>query len=255
MIYQLASQYKIDVNDGPPIFPLQKDNHSDIVKNFQEQDEVSWQAPGKKDKVVYKESGKKVEKQARYLLSSLKETYSHFQTVHSDIKIGFTKFTLLRPKHCKLFRSLPHTVCVCIYHENIKLLLDTLAKCTDLKTNTGEFISQIVCDDSSKDCMLQLCDLCRNKIDAFTPTEEIVLEYCQWQNINGRTDKINLSETSSQIFQKLKTKLKQFFWHTFIKRHQSKTAKSITDCQSLHFVQPCGKGDLLISELSGDTPR
>ena len=86
-------------------------------------------------------------------------------------------------------------------------------------------------------------------------TEEIVLEYCQWQNINGRTDKINLSETSSQIFQKLKTKLKQFFWHTFIKRHQSKTAKSITDCQSLHFVQPCGKGDLLISELSGDTPR
>ena len=69
--------------------------------------------------------GKKIKRteQVRYVLMSLKEAYSKFVEQYPDVKFGLTKFCTLRPANVKLFDHIPHHVCVCLYHENVRLLL------------------------------------------------------------------------------------------------------------------------------------
>ena len=60
------------------------------------------------------------------MLMSLKEAYHLFLEEMKDEVIGLSKFCSLRPTHIKLFEQIPHNVCVCEYHENIRLLLSVL---------------------------------------------------------------------------------------------------------------------------------
>ena len=61
------------------------------------------------------------------LLANLKELYSSFLKEHADIKIAFYKFCQLGTKWCVLLgASGTQCVCVCTYHQNMKLILDPL---------------------------------------------------------------------------------------------------------------------------------
>ena len=69
--------------------------------------DTSWQAPGRKDRVIIREidaDGKKVKRteQTRYMLLSLREAHNKFVEEHPDIKIGLSKFCELRPISVKL---------------------------------------------------------------------------------------------------------------------------------------------------------
>ena len=45
--------------------------------------------------------------------------------VYCNLKVGFSKFAELRPKECVLAgASGTHTVCVCIIHQNVKLMIE-----------------------------------------------------------------------------------------------------------------------------------
>ena len=57
------------------------------------------------------------------MLMSLREAHNKFKEEHPSLKIGLTKFFELRPTHVILFDQIPHQVCVCSYHENVRLLL------------------------------------------------------------------------------------------------------------------------------------
>ena len=77
------------------------------VKDYYAKNEISWQAPGRKDR----DNIKKTE-QVRYLLMSLKEIYNLFKTENENVSIGFSKFCDLRPQNVKLFDQIPHNVCL-----------------------------------------------------------------------------------------------------------------------------------------------
>ena len=81
--------------------------------------------PGKKDCVSVKlPDGTKEKMQKRLLLSNLREVYIHFKSEYPDTTIGFSTFALLRPKWCvPVGSSGTHNVCVCTYHQNVKLML------------------------------------------------------------------------------------------------------------------------------------
>ena len=65
--------------------------------------------PGTKDCLsVLGSVGKRVLIQKRLVLCNLKEAYSEFKTQHPDTKIGFTKFSNLRPKECVLLELVAH---------------------------------------------------------------------------------------------------------------------------------------------------
>ena len=97
------------------------------VQEFYQTDEISWQAPGIKVRVIVRvkdEQGKnaKVVLQSRYMLMSLAEAHKIYKREFTNqYKVGLSKFCALRPKNAKLFDSIPHNVCVCEYHENVRL--------------------------------------------------------------------------------------------------------------------------------------
>ena len=131
-----------------------------LVHAFYITDDISWQAPGRKDRVIIRETddeGGKVKRteQVRYLLMSLKEAFYKFTEVNPNIKIGLSKFCELRPRRVNLFDNILHNVCVCSYHENVCLLLVALKEHTQLSVDFRQFIDQITCDSPAKACMYE----------------------------------------------------------------------------------------------------
>ena len=85
----------------------------DLVHNFYERDDISRQAPGRRDVITVREGkGKKKKIQARHLTSSILETHALFCKEYPDVKVGKSKFAELRPKHVQLSSKLPHNVCL-----------------------------------------------------------------------------------------------------------------------------------------------
>ena len=59
---------------------------------------------------------------------SLKEAHNKFVEENPENRVGLSKFCELRLDKVKLFDHIPHNICVCSYHENIRLLLVALKK-------------------------------------------------------------------------------------------------------------------------------
>lgn len=96
--------------------------HEDTLKavhNWYNDDNNSRQLPGLKDCV----SVQGVKHPKRLILCKLSELHQLFKEDHPGMKIGFSKFTCLRPKWCVLAGGKgTHIVCTCLHHENAKLL-------------------------------------------------------------------------------------------------------------------------------------
>ena len=85
----------------------------ELVHTFYRTDDVSWQAPGKKDCIIIREAteaGERIKQtqQVRYMIMSLREAWNKFKEQHSTPKMCLSKFCELRPPNVKLFDQLPH---------------------------------------------------------------------------------------------------------------------------------------------------
>ena len=121
---------------------LSTDTKKCVVELYNNSD-TSWQAPGRKDQVIIREmvAGERLKttEQVRYMLMSLREAYNKFKEEYPSLKVGLTKFCEWCPAHVKLFDQIPHQVCVCNYHENVRLLLAVLKEHTTLNTDVAAF--------------------------------------------------------------------------------------------------------------------
>ena len=237
--YMASSAKKLVENKGVLSSPNSKAGKTlsqatlELVKSFYHHDDVSRVMPGKKDFVSSRnDDGEKVHLQKRLVLCNLKEAYHHFKELHPNVKVGFSKFTQLRPKECVLAGTTgTHSVCVCVSHQNVKLMiagarLEALTK--------GEFrhysdcLAYIQCDPPTADCANGICEECRGtqplKVELEAIMEENGVEsvqYSQWVN----TDRANL-ETHVvpvadflDLFMEYLLKLRL---HDFIARQQAK---------------------------------
>ena len=228
VVESLAKDAGLTILDGTPVRTSHNaisEQTKQVVSTFYVSNEVSWQAPGRKDYITIREkdsTGKQVKRveQTRYMLMSLKEAYAIFCENNPDVKVGLAKFCEFRPVNVKLFDALPHHVCVCQYHENVRLLLEALKDHTHLKSDFHGFIDQVTCDPSNKECMYSNCNECKLLIDDFSPmSPETPIAYLQWQK-NERVEKVNIVATAIDAFTELKKQLKHFLVHTFVKRKQ-----------------------------------
>ena len=92
----------------------------DIIKqviNYYRNDSTSRPSPNRKDVVLI--NGTPVGK--RFMQITIAEAFHLFSVENPSLKIGKSKFYELRPKDVKL--ESPHDVCLCIYHENMSLLV------------------------------------------------------------------------------------------------------------------------------------
>lgn len=98
----------------------------DLVQKFYLSDENSRELPGIKDFVLVKKGdGKKEKIQKRLVYCNLRELYRLFKSEFPKHKTSFSKFAEYRPQECVLAgASGTHTVCVCIIHQNVKLMIE-----------------------------------------------------------------------------------------------------------------------------------
>lgn len=147
------------------------------VISFYERDDISRLMPGMKDYLSVKlEDGSREHVQKRLLLGNIDEIFKQFQYENANVNISFTSFTKLRPKNCvSAGSSGTHNVCVCLQHENMKLLIDAV----DFKSLTKHRQTQVkdlqdltslsLCSNPKVECHMGECISC--------PKVKVVKEY------------------------------------------------------------------------------
>ena len=94
----------------------------------------------------------------------------------------------------------------------------------DLSSKFDEFLKQVTCNDSCKDCTYQRCDECRDFLEAFKPSPdegEVLTKYQEWQILDKRSENVTITTTIHDIFHTLRAQLNNFLVHRFIKRNQA----------------------------------
>ena len=221
----------------------QSSEECELVKNFHLDNEISWQAPVMKDRVIFREivDGKKAKetKEIRYMLMSSKEVYEHFKNEFPEVLLELLKFCSLRRFHVKLLDQIHHNVCVCKYHENILLILIVLEK-----YNFDSFVDQVTFDQSNKDHIYRNCDKCKDLLDMLKPlfdVGETLTTYEQWQSEKKHAEKLTISGTVHDIFEDLKINLTDFLEHRYVKKkQQAHFGELIETCDSRSIVLQVG---------------
>lgn len=208
----------------------------DLVHNFYMDEEYSRVCPGMKDKISVRIDGVKQEKQKYLLLCNIKELYVEFQKAYPTVKIGISKFFQLRPKWCITVGTAgTHSVCVCMIHQNVKLMLAGISvKKEEYKT----LISKTVCNMEEKECMLHSCDACPGQAGATEylwqiltekdthPDDEV--EFQQWVHID-RDTLITITKTVEEFIVDLGEKISKLSTHHYIAKHQTQHLKKLNE--------------------------
>ena len=138
----------------------------------------------------------------------LKRAYHLVKSEHENLSVGLSKFCDLRPQNVKLFDQIPHNASVCMYHENVHLILHELSKHTNLAATFDKFVAQLTCNNSIKKCFYRQCEDCKDSLDFFVPppdVADIATKYQQWQTINKNAEKVQISETVGGIIDDMKS--------------------------------------------------
>ena len=244
--------------------------------NFYERDDISRQAPGKRDTVTVNEGDKKTKKQKRHMNMSIMEEYALWRKENPDIKLEKSKFATLRPDHALLTGNSPRNVCVCRHHENSILLLEGLHryKC-NFPLYHQEFPSSTVCAESSDDCWYNKCEECMDgavfkvkypflmevvtdadadidqaltdsETDDKEQSQRKLIRWYQWEKITSldgkeRLEKIVKIGEPIELYTALCEMLPVFNTHHFIKGKQSKhylaTKAGLCDNPSTSMIQ------------------
>ena len=200
---KLSRKLKVDNGILPEVPALSKkkiisEELKSTIKAFYESDKISRQCHGKKDYVsVINDDGHKVHVQKRLVLSNLKEVFHKFKEFNNTDAIGYSSFCALRPKHCVLAGAGgTHSVCVCTYHQNSKLMLNSIGQ-TNLTLN--EVLAKAVCQLGKEACMMRECKECPGKKGVVEFLQSLpalegreVIKYKKWITVDRCRDHVFL---------------------------------------------------------------
>ena len=249
--FQVKNAKKIQCEKGilstpnpKPGRPLSEEVIS-LVRIFYENDKVSRQMPGMKDCVSMKVNGEKQRVQKRMLLCTEYEAFLYFKEEYPNAKIGFSKFAECRPKNIVLpGASGTHSVCVCTYHQNPKLMLASsqIASCKDFTEIIGKsesdryegdidyqhLLAQILCNPPQESCWMGECQECSDTkeleqrlLEIFEKLDVDEITYKQWESTD-RTELVNVIQCTEEFVRTLIEKLKVLRTHDFINMMQTK---------------------------------
>ena len=198
------------------------------VLEFYQNNENSRILHGIKDRVSIK---KNVYEQKRLILCTLKELHLSFKENYPENKVGFSKFCMLRPKWCVSAGSAgTHSVCVCTIHQNVVLLLHA----AHIEESYKDLLILAVCNEESKDCMLQRCSEC----PGFDWVKEKLMKKCedlneeisfnQWVSVD-RTELISQTLNILEYVNLVVSKLTLLTPHHYIAHAQSSYLKQRKD--------------------------
>lgn len=175
-VKKCVSEYGIFCTPNPKPGKTLSDQTVEKIRAFYREPDISRELPGRKECKSVVVNGGRVLKQKRLILGNLKEIYALFKEKFPYEKVGFSKFSELRPAECVLAgASGTHTVCVCLLHQNFKLqFLGGKLNC--IKKDGGEVVFKSYRD------VLQI-SICTH------PTEECFIGSCKSPSC-GKTDEV-----------------------------------------------------------------
>lgn len=199
------------------------------VTNFFENDDVSKMCPGKKDCITVK----KVKKQKRILLDSLKNLHLKFMS-QENYKISYALFCRLKPFWVVIPKVTDRDTCACKIHSNAELLVEALHKAGAIDKKTPKEISSyLCCDTSSVACLQRKCVACKNSVIPYLEfQEDESIQYDRWettkQEIQSKgktktvthTAKKKIKSTLLETIDIFEKEMCQFMHHEGIYIHQ-----------------------------------
>ncbi len=182
-----------------------------VIKFFERED-VSVQAPGKKDVITRC----KVQKQKRYLCNSIRYLHRKF-CEENDYVVSYALFCRLRPFWVIDRKLSERDTCLCITHENMKLLSDRLMK--DEKILKNVYLDtlieeQMCCQVVKEECLFRTCEKCYDKIiecSEFNGNDESFYDLWQKKMEIGRDKKRYKRTVKERVPCKLHELVDRFF--------------------------------------------
>jgi len=206
--------------------------HAEVIA-FLENDANSVACPGKKDFLV--KGGQKQQK--RFLRDTLGNLHVKFCQLHAK-EMSYSKFCLLKPFWIVQPQVSDRQTCLCVRHENIKLLIRKMHQVGLItEKDPNEVCKAVVCDVTSKKCMYGECELCQDKVLPETKNEtpqDVNLFYNRWVTKTEQrrratdgveikvkvTSKVKVEATSADMISTLQEELPDFEQHHYRAYHQ-----------------------------------
>lgn len=194
------------------------------IRNFYEEHAITYCLPGKKDVIKGH--------QKRIVLVNLREAYEAWKSSNPTMRAGFSTFASLRPAWCVLAGAPgTHSVCVCLYHQNLKLMLQAIG----FRESYTELVRLLVCDIGKEECMLSRCARCPGVGDARQHLEDQELLSSEfWDSITfqqwftGHHISLQTCVLSSDEFRdQLLHQLENIKFHHFVTKEQSRYLSSL----------------------------
>lgn len=133
------------------------------VKDFFFNNQISRPSPNVSDFVTVVENQEKKRLSVNHLLFSLKECHGMFCEENPTLKISLAKFCKMRPPNVLSFTKIPHNVCVCQSHENIRCALKGLKSSHPAFSTLPvdyKIHENFVCESAEEKCFKNKCEDC-----------------------------------------------------------------------------------------------
>ncbi len=201
------------------------------ITHFFERDDISRMCPGKKDCKTMK----KVKKQKRLLLGSLKSLYQKFCESNETFKISYSSFCKLKPFWVVMPKVNDRETCACKICTNMELLTKALHTVGAInKSDPKEIAEYLCCDWDSIACLQRKCASCIDLVIPYNDfTDKVAsISYAQWitkkEEITSRgvkkivthTTKEEVNSTLVDSVSVFDTEIKKYMHHIGIYLHQ-----------------------------------
>lgn len=221
----------------------------ELVTNFFLSNEISRISPNTSDVISVESEGEIVQLVKRHLLYSLKECFAIFRDEHREVNIGMTSFRDLKPNNVFSFTKLPHNVCVCEKHENMRLALKPLSKFhpafADLYTDNKMHLN-FVCPVPTQDCFENRCENCKNcskmkEKSLAVENKSDILTWSKWiksseasgsKTLYCNIEKIQKKNSVEEILSDIYAQSSEFLDHEFVKLNQAEAYRKMVEDSS-----------------------
>lgn len=211
------------------------------VKDFFLHDEISRPSPNVSDVITVKENCQKKKVSIKHMMYSVRETHGMFLKEYPQAKIGISKFFELKPENVRSFTKMPHNVCVCMIHENLRCSLKTLQKAhhTFSQINIdNQMHLNFTCQEPNSECFFSQCEFCSGSKSFHLLESEIdnlfqLVSWMKWvkvdqkrkddtsNNLYCNIEKVKKTGTIRELLDEIYDQIPDFLDHQHVKINQA----------------------------------